>query len=234
MTTQREIVLDTETTGLDPAEGHRIIEIGCLELVNHVPTGRTYHQYLNPERDVPAEAVAVHGLSTKFLADKPVFAQVGEDFLAFIEGAQLVIHNAEFDLKFLNAELSKHGYPSLGNFSVIDTLLMARQMFPGAPATLDALCRRFKIDNSGRELHGALLDSELLAEVYLELCGGRQRGLDLLALPTQGGGDLHGAAEEGERKSRPVRVFEISEEEASAHAALVGKLGDQALWHRNK
>ena len=170
----REIVLDTETTGFDPETGDRIVEIGGVELYNHVATGRTYHQYINPERSMPAEAFEVHGLGDDFLSDKPKFAQIGQDFVDFVGDARLVIHNAAFDMKFLNAELRWMGLPALPMERAIDTLGMARKKFPGSPATLDALCRRFNIDNSARTLHGALLDSEILAEVYLELIGGRQ------------------------------------------------------------
>ena len=175
----REVILDTETTGLDPASGHRVVEIACLELINHLPSGRRYQTYLNPDRDMPDDAFRIHGLTARFLADKPRFADVVEEFLAFIDGAPLVIHNAEFDLGFLNAELKLAGRPALAAGGAVDTVLLARRKFPGSPASLDALCRRFNIDNSARELHGALLDAELLAEVYLELIGGRQAGLDL-------------------------------------------------------
>lgn len=178
----REIVLDTETTGMEPAEGDKLVEIGCVELENHLPTGRTFHVYINPERDVPAEAVAVHGLTEAFLADKPTFGEVVGDFMDFIgNDSTLVIHNASFDMKFINAELKTFGFPSVDGRRVVDTLMMARRKFPGSPANLDALCRRFGIDNSNRTLHGALLDSELLAEVYLELLGGRQHGLGITA-----------------------------------------------------
>jgi len=176
----REIVLDTETTGMNPVDGHKLVEIGCVELVNHIPTGRTYHQYINPERDVPAEAAAVHGLTEERLKNEPTFGEIVGDFLDFLGGdSRLVIHNAEFDMKFINAELAAFGFPSITPKRVIDTVLMARKKFPGSPASLDALCRRFNIDNSSRILHGALLDSELLAEVYLELLGGRQQGLKI-------------------------------------------------------
>jgi len=170
----REIVLDTETTGLDPHEGHRIVEIGAVEIFNGLPTGRTYHQYFNPQRNMPAEAFAVHGLGDDFLKDKPVFADIANDFVTFIGDAQLVIHNASFDMKFINAELSWINKTPIPLNKAIDTLQIARKKFPGSPASLDALCRRFNIDNSARTLHGALLDSEILAEVYLELSGGRQ------------------------------------------------------------
>lgn len=170
----RDIILDTETTGLDPRSGHRIIEIGCLEMRDKVLTGEKFHIYINPERDVPHEAYRVHGISSEFLQDKPLFKEVADDFMRFVDGGRLVIHNAPFDLKFLNYELSLLGLSSLEGMEVIDTLPMARKKYPGARASLDALCKRFKIDNSNRTLHGALLDAELLAEVYVELTGGRQ------------------------------------------------------------
>ena len=174
----REIILDTETTGLNPFSGDRIVEIACLELVNCVPTGSFFHTYINPVREVPAEATKVHGLTYGFLKDFPEFGQVHEKFLDFLGDSQLVIHNAEFDLKFLNFELDKVFLPPLSN-GVVDTLKVARQRFPGSPASLDALCRRFKVDSRHRTLHGALVDCELLAAVYLELRGGRQRGLEI-------------------------------------------------------
>ncbi len=174
-----EVVLDTETTGMDPFNGDRLVEIGCVELKNHLPTGRTLQIYINPERDIPAEATAVHGITNEFVADKPVFSQVYMDFVDFIGDSKLIIHNAEFDMKFLNWELKNVGHKGLKWSRVIDTLGMARQKFPGSPANLDALCRRFDIDNTSRTFHGALLDSELLAEVYLELIGGRQHGMGL-------------------------------------------------------
>ena len=175
----REIVLDTETTGLDPADGHRIVEIGAIELENLLPTGRVYHQYINPECAMPKDAENIHGLGDDFLRDKPVFAQIAPAFLEFIGDATLVIHNAAFDMRMLNAELGLLGRPALAMSRAVDTLAITRKRFPGAQASLDALCRRFGIDNSGREKHGALLDCELLAEVYLELMGGRQQGLGL-------------------------------------------------------
>lgn len=227
----REIVLDTETTGMEPSEGHRLIEIGCVELENHVPTGRSYHQYINPERDVPADAVAVHGITGDFLKDKPVFSQVYDEFLDFIKGGTLVIHNAEFDMKFINAELKTVGFPSIPLKEVIDTLKMAREKFPGSPANLDALCRRFSIDLSARELHGALLDAQLLAEVYLELLGGRQRGLSLAGPQDEEGGAQGDAAAllYKERPFREARVFEIPAEERAAHEALLDQLTDP-VW----
>lgn len=218
----REIVLDTETTGLDPAEGHRIVEIAGVELMNHVPTGRTFHCYVNPERPMPPEAFAVHGLSDEFLAQHPPFAAVVDGFLEFVGGDRLVIHNAEFDLKFINAELTRHGRPPLA-VPATDTLALARRKFPGAQASLDALCRRFEIDLSGREKHGALVDCGLLAAVYLELIGGRQPGLDLGAAA---------AALEAvpvTRAYRAPRPHAPSEEEAAAHRAMLQKL-KEPLW----
>ena len=183
----REIVLDTETTGFEPAEGDRIVEIGAVELIGHIPTGRTYHQYINPKRSMPKEAFEVHGLGDEFLADKPVFSDIASAFLDFIGDAQLVIHNASFDMKFLNAELSWVNLPLIAMERAVDTLAIARRRFPGSPASLDALCRRFGIDNSARTLHGALLDSEILADVYLELIGGRQPDFALSASQAQTG-----------------------------------------------
>ena len=174
----REIVLDTETTGLDPLTGHRIVEVGCIELENLVATGRSFQAYFNPEREMPQGAMDVHGLSDAFLSDKPLFAERVEELLAFIGDAQLVIHNAQFDLGFLNAELERAGRPKITN-AYVDTVSLARQKFPGQRASLDALCERFGVENSHRTKHGALLDAELLAEVYLELSGGRQRDLGL-------------------------------------------------------
>ncbi len=182
---KREIVLDTETTGLDPASGHRIVEIGCVEVIGGVRSGKVFHTYLNPERDMPDEAFRVHGISAEFLKDKPVFSEKVEDFLAFIAGDPLVIHNAGFDMRFINAELQRLGFAALPMERATDTVLMARKKYPGSPASLDALCKRFEIDLSGRDKHGALLDAELLAEVYLELLGGRQAALALDPQPTQ-------------------------------------------------
>lgn len=228
----REIVLDTETTGMDPAKGDKLVEIGCVELENHVPTGRTYHQYINPERDVPAEAVAVHGLSYDKLKDKPVFAQVYSDMMDFIGDARLVIHNAEFDMKFINAELKSVGHAPIPFARVTDTLAIARKKYPGSPASLDALCRRFGIDNSERTYHGALLDSELLAEVYLELMGGRQHGLSLAPERAGGSTDASGAistmAQRG-RAYREPRPHAPSAEEIAAHEALLDKM-KEPVW----
>ena len=222
----REIVLDTETTGLEPSEGDRLVEIGCVELENHVPTGRTFHTYLNPERDVPAEAVAVHGLTTEFLKDKPVFSQIFDEFLSFIGDDGLVIHNAEFDMKFINAELSSVGHGGISMKRVTDTLIMARKKFPGSPASLDALCRRYNIDLSGRELHGALLDAQLLGEVYLELVGGRQHGLGLGAEQRESEPDttLVSIQAEREKKERTPRPHAPTEEELAAHEKMTDQL----------
>ena len=220
----REIVIDTETTGLDPRGGDRVVEIAAVELLNHLPTGRVFHHYLNPERDMPAGAFAVHGLSSEFLADKPRFAEVAEPFMGFIEDARLVIHNADFDLGFINVELGRLSLPVLERRRAVDTLALARQKFPGAQASLDALCRRFAIDNSSRTKHGALLDAELLSEVYLELIGGRQAGFDLAT--ARGGQE---ATAEAARRHRPARPHAPSEAELAAHASLVARLKD-ALW----
>ena len=225
----REIVMDTETTGFEPSEGHRLVELGAVELFNHVPTGEFYHMYLNPDRDMPVEAFNVHGLSAQFLADKPRFRDVAQGFLDFLGDAKLVIHNAEFDMRFLNAELGWIGLPLLPMERAIDTLAIARKRYPGSPNTLDALCRRFGVDNSGREKHGALLDSELLAEVYLELIGGRQPDFGLSA---QGGGRGTERSDRGRTpppRPRPQRPRQ-TEAEAAAHAAFVAELGAGALW----
>jgi DNA polymerase-3 subunit epsilon len=224
----REIVLDTETTGMDPEAGDRLVEIGCIELENHVPTGRFYHQYINPERDVPSEAVAVHGLTNEKLKNEPVFSQIYTDFLDFIGDAQLVIHNAAFDMKFLNYQLQLVGHKPMPMTRATDTLMMARKKFPGSPANLDALCRRFGIDNSSRTFHGALLDSELLAEVYLELLGGRQHGLGL-------GSDNRGSEEIISHMAKRIRVkrdprpHEASSAELEKHKELIGQMKD-AIW----
>ena len=226
----REIVLDTETTGFEPSEGHRIVEIGALELFNHMPTGKTYHQYINPERLMPKEAFDVHGLGDDFLRDKPVFNQIGRAFLEFIGDAKLVIHNAAFDVKFLNFELKRIGLPSLDWSRAIDTLAIARQKYPGSPASLDALCRRFGVDNSAREKHGALLDSEILAEVYLELIGGRQPDFGLASQPAKSAttGQDH---DDWRPRPRPEPLpSRITADEAVAHTAFVAKLCDAPLW----
>ena len=224
----REIVLDTETTGFDPAEGDRIVEIGAVELRGHMPTGRTFWRYLDPEREMSQGAFEVHGLSTEFLRGKPKFAEVAAEFLEFVGDAKLVIHNAAFDIKFLDAELGWAGLPPLTMERAIDTLAIARRKFPGSPASLDALCRRFGVDNSAREKHGALLDSEILAEVYLELIGGRQPGMAL---------EMRRARAETGGPWRPMPRPEplperLTHEERAAHAAFVEGLGEGALWRR--
>ena len=223
----REIVLDTETTGLDPLRGDRIVEIGCVELVNHVASGKIFQSYINPERDMPEGAFRVHGLSSQFLADKPVFAAVADDFLSFVAEDMLVIHNAAFDLGFLNAELEKLGRPALPPARAIDTVSLARRKYPGAPASLDALCRRFEIDNSERTKHGALLDAELLAEVYLELVGGRQAALVLATSQAEPSG---GQDEAYNNDAKAPRPHEPSIEEKAAHAAFIATL-DDPIWN---
>jgi len=221
----REVVLDTETTGLDPLAGHRVVELGCIELVNTVATGKTFQAYFNPEMIMPSGAQDVHGLNDEFLADKPLFADKVEDFLAFIGDATLVIHNAQFDIGFLNAELERAGKPPLAN-PYVDTVSMARQKFPGQRASLDALCERFGIDNSGRTRHGALLDSELLAEVYLELSGGRQRDL---GFNSESGVRTGANGTATASSSRPVRPHAASAAELAAHAKFLKKISDP-LW----
>ena len=227
----REIVLDTETTGFDPEQGDRIVEIGAVELLNHMPTGRTYHQYINPERAMPQEAFEVHGLGDEFLADKPVFADIGQAFLDFVGESKLVIHNAAFDMKFLNAELGWINLPHIPWERAVDTLAIARKRFPGSPASLDALCRRFNIDNSARTLHGALLDSEILAEVYLELVGGRQPDFALSTSPEPHSRE---AAQTNWRPApRPVPLPSmLTEEEQKAHLEFIDTLGENAFWKK--
>lgn len=228
----REIILDTETTGMDPAQGDRLVEIGCVEVLNFIPTGRHYHVYINPERDVPAGAVAVHGLTADFLKDKPVFSQIYTDFLDFVAEATLVIHNAEFDMKFINAELKRVGHKPIPDKRVTDTLAMARKKFPGSPASLDALCRRFHVDNSGRELHGALLDAQLLAEVYLEMMGGRQHGLGLASAGTATAAQAEDSVSvqaQHQRTYKEPRPHQPTQEEAAAHEAMLAELKDP-IW----
>ncbi len=227
----REIVLDTETTGFEPDQGDRIVEIGGVELLNHMPTGRTYHQYIDPKRAMPEDAFKVHGLGDDFLRGKPVFAEIADAFLEFIGDAKMVIHNAAFDMKFLNAELRWLNKPQLPWEQAIDTLAIARKKFPGSPASLDALCRRFNIDNGARTLHGALLDSEILAEVYLELIGGRQPGLILGQSQSQtGGSDTQEAWRPAPRPAAlPAR---LTPDEAAAHDAFVETLGDAPMWRK--
>lgn len=220
----REIALDTETTGLDPAKGHRVIEVGCVELVNHVPSGRTFQRYVNPGMAIGRDAVAIHGLDEAKLAGAPPFAAIVDEFFAFVGDAPLVIHNAEFDLGFLNAELARIERPPIPAERAIDTVLLARRRFPGAPANLDALCKRFGIDLSERELHGALLDARLLAAVYIELLGGRQAGLDL-------GRPAAAPGATAVREPRPPRAHGASAAEIAAHEDFLGHLANP-LWRR--
>jgi len=224
----REIVLDTETTGLDPKAGHRIVEIGCVELINHVATGESFHKYINPERDMPEEAFRVHGLSEEFLRSQSLFSEVAEEFLTFIGESPLVIHNAEFDLGFINAELARVKLGKLDMLRSVDTVRMARKKFPGAPASLDALCKRFQIDNSSRDLHGALLDARLLADVYLELTGGRQQGLELAAERRP---EPVKSSSAGIGGARPPRPHGPSPDEEVAHRAFLEGL-DQPIWYK--
>lgn len=223
----REIALDTETTGLDPASGHRVVEVGCVELMGRIPTGRELHFYFNPDRDMPPEAEEIHGLSSAFLADKPRFHEKADELLEFISDSPLVIHNAGFDIRFLNAELERLGYPPLPLDRSIDTVAMARQVFPGSPASLDALCKRFEIDSAARVKHGALLDAQLLAEVYLELTGGRQ---SMLVLEERVDIDITLEVERAV-KTRFAREFLPSADELLAHAAFIAKLKDP-IWRK--
>ena len=225
----REIVLDTETTGLDPLRGDRLVEIGCVEILNRIPTGQNFHVYLNPERDMPAEAFAVHGLSSEFLADKPLFSAVVDDFLAFIGDAPLVIHNAQFDIGFINAELARIHRPPLTFDRVIDTLALARRRHPGGSNRLDDLMSRYGIDGSRRTKHGALLDSELLADVYAELSGGRQTTLSLSVSETVVTVTEGASAATPLQRPRPLRP-RLSLEENVAHEAFVATLGESAIW----
>jgi DNA polymerase-3 subunit epsilon len=224
----REIVFDTETTGFEPAEGHRIVEIGCVELIDHFPTGRTLQYYLNPERDIPIESQRVHGLSAEFLADKALFAHIADEFLEFLGDAPLVIHNAAFDIKFINAELTRISRATIPFARAIDTIEIAKRKIPGARYSLDELCKRFGVDLSARTKHGALLDAQLTAEIYLELIGGRQRGLML------GPVEAAAAAAQGPKpaRQRPQRLSPLlTEIEMELHAAFVAReLGDKALW----
>ncbi len=218
----REIVFDTETTGLDPNSGHRVIEIGCVEIINLVPTGNFLHKYLNPERDIPEDAVRIHGLTLDFLKDHPVFSEIAEEFIDFIADASLVAHNAEFDMRFLNWELKNAGLKPVPASRFVDTLQIARSKFPGSPNSLDALCKRLGVDNSNRTKHGALLDSEILAEVYLELKGGKQAGLELVQKQTQ-------APKEATGQKRAPRSFPPSEEELRAHGKFISTL-KEPVW----
>lgn len=227
----REVVLDTETTGLNPEKGDRIIEIGCVETWNHGATGRTFHKYICPDFPLSPESIQITGLTDVFLQDKPRFYEVYKEFIDFIGDDPLVIHNAAFDIKFLNSEVKRCGGDDFNWDRIVDTLKIARKRFPGAQASLDALCRRFHIDNSSREKHGALLDAELLAEVYLELRGGRQPGLELSTLPAADSASVElKAGEQPVSANRPPRRQLITADEAEAHAAFVESLGDGALW----
>jgi len=225
----REIVLDTETTGLDPLRGDRLVEIGCIEIFNRMPTGQTFHRHINPERDMPVDAFAVHGLSSQFLADKPVFANVVDEFLDFIADAPLVIHNASFDISFINSELDRIKRPPIGRDRLVDTLLLARRKHPGVSNRLDDLCSRYAIDNSRRTKHGALLDAELLAEVYIDLIGARQSQLILAAEIRDAGANGYG---DMPRRHREIPlVLRITEEDRAAHRAFVATLGDKLVWN---
>ncbi len=228
----REIILDTETTGLSPADGHRIVEIGAIELFNHLPTGKTFQLYLNPERDMPKEAEAVHGLSSAFLKDKPSFKSKAAEFLEFIQQSLLIIHNASFDMAFINAELTAAGLESIGNERVLDTLQMARRTHPMGPNSLDALCRRYGIDNTKRTKHGALMDAELLAEVYLELIGGRQTAMSLQtqAKPKT----LIAKGQSSTNKTRPQPLHSrLTPGETTDHQRVIAELGSEALWSKS-
>lgn len=224
----REIVLDTETTGLSATSGDRLVEIGCVELINHIPTGQHYHVYINPERSMPEEAFRVHGLSDEFLADKPLFAHIADDFRAFLGDARLIIHNAPFDMGFLNFELEKVGQPRLAN-PVIDTVMLAREKHPGARVSLDALCKHYGIDNSRRTLHGALLDSQILAEVYLELIGGKQVSLALMAETRVSGAQAIATRIVAARRPQAL-PSRLTAEESAAHEKLLAALGPDSVW----
>jgi len=223
----REIVMDTETTGLDPTQGHKVVEIGAVELFNHIPTGRTFHQYINPKRQMPQEAFDVHGLSIEFLMSYPVFKDIAEKFLNFIGSSTLIIHNASFDVKFLNFELDSVGAEKIQNDRVLDTLKLARSKYPGSPASLDALSRRFRIDISKRSKHGALLDSQILAEVYLELIGGRQPGLELISTQTR---NTTTSSNDGTFKREVPLPSLLTDTEKKAHDTFIKLLGEKCLW----
>jgi DNA polymerase-3 subunit epsilon len=226
----RELCLDTETTGLDPKSGHKIIEIACVELINKVKTGNVFHTYVNPRREVPQEAFRIHGISTEFLLDKQIFDHVAHKFLEFIKGATLVIHNAAFDLKFLNYELGIIGLPSIKEDQVVDTLLMARKKYPGSPNSLDALCRRFNVDLSKRTKHGALLDTELLADVYIELMGGAQGGFGFDNVKNEVKEAADKVTFNVVRRNFEKREFTLSEAEIAAHKEFVSKNIKNNLW----
>jgi DNA polymerase-3 subunit epsilon len=225
----REIVLDTETTGLDPYQGHRLVEVGCIELLNRIPSGQTFHRYVYPERDVPPEAFAVHGLSGEFLKDKPLFAEVADELIAFIGEAPLVAHNASFDLNFINAELERAGRAAIARDRVVDTLLLARRKHPGSPNRLDDLCARYSIDSSRRVKHGALLDAEILAEVYLELIGGRQA--QLILVETGNDSTAAGTGRAHVIRPRPIALPpRLTAADRAAHLDFRASLGERAIW----
>ena len=225
----RQIILDTETTGLEWKKGNRVVEIGCVEIFNRMPTGQTYHVYINPERDMPAEAFAVHGLSTEFLASKPLFTEVVDEFLAFIGDTPLVIHNASFDISFINAELDRIKRKAIPKDRLVDTLLLARRKHPGVSNRLDDLCSRYQIDNSRRTKHGALLDAELLAEVYIDLIGARQ---SQLILASEASDARAGSHSDAPRRQREIPlVARVSEVDREAHRAFVATLGDKPIWN---
>ena len=224
----REIVLDTETTGLSPREGHRVVEIGCVEIINRMPTGRSFHRYVHPERDMPAEALAVHGLSAEFLRDHPIFAHVVEDFLVFIADDPLVIHNAAFDTLFLNFELTRLNHPPLAPSRIVDSLMLARRRHPGGANSLDALCSRYAVDASRRTKHGALLDAELLSEVYAELTGGRQASLTLAMV----GARARGAGAGGLPQRPEPLPLRLDGDAIEGHREFIATLGPDAIWNR--
>jgi DNA polymerase-3 subunit epsilon len=224
----REIVLDTETTGLDPLRGDRLVEVGCVEIFNRMPTGQTFHRYINPQREMPKEAQEVHGLTSEFLADKPVFSAIADDFLAFLGDAPLVIHNASFDIGFINAELEKVARTPIPRERLVDTLLLARRKHPGVSNRLDDLCSRYAIDNSHRTKHGALLDAELLAEVYIDLIGARQSQL-ILAETIQT--HISTQSDAPRRQRLEPLLVRITAAELAAHAAFVATLGEKAMWN---
>ena len=228
----REIVLDTETTGLDPQDGHRIVEIGAVELHNHVPTGNVYHQYINPLITMPDQAFAIHGLSDEFLSDKPKFSEIAKEFLDFIGSAKLVIHNAAFDIKFINAELKRIDKEEITFDRATDTLAIARKKFPGSPASLDSLCRRFKIDNSARVVHGALLDSQILAEVYLELVGGKQPDFSLNIANVSNENNNSIFHEKRARVRKEKLKSRLTTEEKANHENFIKELGNTSMWSK--
>ena len=224
----REIVMDTETTGLDPNSGDRLVEIACVELANFIPTGRVWHQYINPQREVPQDAFRIHGLSTQFLADKPTFSELVDSFLDFVDGGKMIFHNASFDMKFINHELIRIERAAVPLERILDTLALARRKHPAGPNSLDALCKRYNIDNSARTKHGALLDAELLADVYLQLIGGQQPNFDLTA---RRNGGAAGSAASNIILPRPQPLpVNLADAELSAHAAFVKELGGTAVW----